>query len=76
MTRSSADLRFMAARVIAHVRANPPTMPLLTEPVAHARPDTCQRGHREMRTRANGLRYCGACSRERQRQKRQRVQQP
>jgi hypothetical protein len=65
--RDIADLRFMAARVIAYVRANPSTEPLLGETDPAPRVETCQRGHAEMGLRADGKQYCRACSRERQR---------
>jgi hypothetical protein len=69
MTHSLADLRFMAARVIAYVKAHPPTEPLLGDEPA-PRVEVCQRGHTEMSIRADGKRYCARCSRERQRAKR------
>jgi hypothetical protein len=67
--RDMATLRFMAARVIAYVRANPSTEPLLGDEPA-PRVETCQRGHAEMGMRADGKQYCRQCSRERQRARR------
>jgi hypothetical protein len=72
--RDTATLRFMAQRVIAYVRANPTTLPLLGEEPA-PRVEVCQRGHAEMGQRADGKQYCRACSRERQRVRR-RGQRP
>jgi hypothetical protein len=71
--RDIADLRFMAQRVIAYVRANPSTLPLLGQTMPPPpRRETCQRGHSEMGQRADGKQYCRACSRERQRVRRER----
>lgn len=54
--RSLPELRFIAARVIAEVRANPPRGPLLT--------DVCPRcGGSDWGERTNGRRYCLACIR-------------
>ena len=67
--RPLADLRFIAARVIAEVRATPPSGPLLTEPRGpRARKTACKNGHADAgRTKS---RQCRACERERKRRDR------
>lgn len=58
-----AELRFIAARVIAHVRANPSTLPLLTErPGGRPKRATCRRGHADGRDRRG---VCVTCERAR-----------
>lgn len=55
--RSLEELRFIRDRVLAEIRANPSTLPLLTEaPVA-----TCKSGHADWGTRSDGQRYCRTC---------------
>lgn len=58
-----ADLRFIAARVLAEVRATPATGPLLGTPEPRARASVCKRGHVEA-GRTNGG-HCRECERER-----------
>ena len=63
------ELRFIAARVLAEVRATPPQGPLLGEtPPA----ETCQRGHTAMVVRSDGHRRCADCARERSREQKRR----
>ena len=60
-----AHARFVAARVIEHVRANPSTLPLLGETVKTVG-ETCRRGHRDWAYQS-GERYCAVCRRQRRR---------
>ena len=53
--RPLEELRFIAARVLEHVRANPPTGPLLGEaPAGSRKRDVCRRGHVGVPKRSNG----------------------
>jgi len=53
--KSLADLRFIAERVLADIRANPPTGPLLGEaPAGSRKRDVCRRGHVGAPKRSNG----------------------
>lgn len=67
--RSLDDLRFIAARVLAEVRATPPTGPLLgtDHPVGRPRAEVCMRGHEGAGRDRQG--HCRACRRERRRER-------
>lgn len=67
--RPISELRFIAARVWAEIRANPPRGPLLGE----ADPETCRRGHTAFVRRADGRRRCSECDRQRPRGRRAEV---
>ena len=66
---TTAELKFIGARVEQYVRDNPSTEPLLTErkrtPV-----ETCKRGHAALVLRSDGKRYCVECGRLRKRRAR------
>ena len=50
-------------RVLAEIRANPPTGPLLTEKPARPLPDACKAGHVGMMVRHGPNRRCSECER-------------
>jgi hypothetical protein len=63
--RSPDELRFILARVLAEIRANPPGGPLLTERGLRHHRTTCLRGHDK-----EGRRDCPTCERDRKRRRR------